>query len=207
MITSAISSRKKERPCLFIIRRSCIIVSINKTHCVSVTVTASLDSHIQVCHFNNPQSPAVNVYNHTWPTTEEAFFFHIFSLLRQTPQLSFTSEQRQQTTVQPPGHRWTGTNHQSEWLLMELEQLPQTIKKGQKDINSDVLKGGVGGGAADARVFISTKLKNKMSLPLLNCAKRIRSIVTQPDNHQLNHPSCSSSTKQHTKQQKSVGFC
>lgn len=28
---------------------------------------------------------------------------------------------------------------------MELEQLPQTIKKGQKDLNSDVLKGGVGG--------------------------------------------------------------
>lgn len=47
--------------------------------------------------------------------------------------------------MQPPGHQWTGTNHQSEWLLMELEQLPQTIKKGQKDLNSDVLKGGVGG--------------------------------------------------------------
>lgn len=46
---------------------------------------------------------------------------------------------------------------------MELEQLPQTIKKGQKDINSDVLKGGVGGGAADARAFISTKLKSKMT--------------------------------------------
>lgn len=30
---------------------------------------------------------------------------------------------------------------------MELEQLPQTIKKGRNDINSDVLKGGVGGGA------------------------------------------------------------
>lgn len=65
--------------------------------------------------------------------------------------------------MQPPGHQWTGTNHQSEWLLMELEQLPQTIKKGQKDINSDVLKGGVGGGAADARAFISTKLKSKMT--------------------------------------------
>lgn len=48
---------------------------------------------------------------------------------------------------------------------MELEQLPQTIKKGQNDINSDVLKGGVGGGAADARVFISTKLKSK-TIPL-----------------------------------------
>lgn len=46
---------------------------------------------------------------------------------------------------------------------MELEQLPQTIKKGKKDINSDVLKGGVGGGAADARVFISTELKSTMT--------------------------------------------
>lgn len=34
---------------------------------------------------------------------------------------------------------------------MELEQLPQTIKKGRNDINSDVLKGGVGRGAADAK--------------------------------------------------------
>ncbi|TKS83534.1 Roundabout -like protein 2 [Collichthys lucidus] len=66
--------------------------------------------------------------------------FHIFSLFIQTLQLSTTSEQRQQTTGRPPGHQWTGTNHQSEWLLMELEQLPQTIK-GQKDINNDVLKG------------------------------------------------------------------
>lgn len=72
---------------------------------------------------------------------------------------------------------------------MELEQLPQTIKKGQKDINSDVLMGGVGGRAADARVFISTKLESKMSPPLFDCAKWIRSIVTQPDHHQLNPPS------------------
>lgn len=129
----------------------------------------SLVSHIQVCNFNNQQSPAVSVYNHTWPTTEPAF--HIFSLFIQTLQLSTTLEQRQQTTVRPPGHQWTGTNHQSEWLLMELEQLPQTIKKGQKDINSDVLKGGVGGGAVDARVFISAKLKSKMSPPLFDCAK------------------------------------
>lgn len=68
--------------------------------------------------------------------------FHIFSVFIQTPQLSTSSEPRQQTTVRPPGHQRTGTNHQSEWLLMELEQLPQTIRKGQKDvINSDVLKG------------------------------------------------------------------
>lgn len=46
---------------------------------------------------------------------------------------------------------------------MELEQLPQTIKKGQKDINSDVSKGGVGRGAADARAFISTEFKSKMT--------------------------------------------
>lgn len=122
----------------------------------------------QVCNFNNQQSPAVSVYNHTWQTTKPAF--HIFSLFIQTLQLSTTSEQRQQTTGRPPGHQWTGTNHQSEWLLMELEQLPQTIK-GQKDINNDVLKGGVGGGAADARVFISTKLESKMSPPLFDCAK------------------------------------
>lgn len=127
------------------------------THCVSLTVAA--------CHLFLTSKyvilipPAVNVYNHTWPTTEPAFL--IFSIFIQTLQLSATSEQ--QTTVQPPGHQWTGTNHQSEWLLMELEQLPQTIKKGQKDINSDVLKGGVGGGAADARAFISTKLKSKMT--------------------------------------------
>lgn len=53
-------------------------------------------------------------------------------------------------------------------------------------MNGDVLKGVVGGEAADARVFISTKLKNKTSPLLFNCARRIRCIVTQPDNHQLN---------------------
>lgn len=56
-----------------------------------------------------------------------------------------TSGLHGQRTVRPPGHQCTGTNHQSEWLLMELEQLPQTIKKRQEDLNSDVLKGGVGG--------------------------------------------------------------
>ena len=137
--------------------------------CVLYCCSMSLVFHIQVCNFNNLQSPAVSVYNHTRPTAEPAF--RIFRLFSQTLQLSTTSEQRQQTTDRPPGHQWTGTNHHSEWLLMELEQLPQTIKKGQKDINNDVLRGGVGGGVADARVFISTKLKNKMSPPLLDCAK------------------------------------
>lgn len=113
--------------------------------CFSYCCNMSLVSHIQVCNFNNQQSPAVSVYNHTWPTTEPAF--HIFSLFIQTLQLSTTSEQHQQTTVRPLGHQWTGTNHQSEWLLLELEQLPQTIKKGQIDMNSDMSKGGVGGGA------------------------------------------------------------
>lgn len=85
--------------------------------------------------------PAVNVYNHTRPTT----VFVVIGIFIQAQQLGATSEAHGQTTVQPPGHQWTGTNHQSEWLLMELEQLPRTIKKGQKDVNSDVLKGGVGG--------------------------------------------------------------
>lgn len=85
--------------------------------------------------------PAVSVYNHTWPTTA----LSIISVFIQARLPAATSELHRQTTVRPPGHQWTGTNHQSEWLLMELEQLPQTIKKGQKDLNSDVLKGGVGG--------------------------------------------------------------
>lgn len=85
--------------------------------------------------------PAVNVYNHTRPTTA----FVAIGIFIQGRQLRDASELHGQTTVQPPGHQWTGTNHQSEWLLMELEQLPRTIKKGQKDVNSDVLKGGVGG--------------------------------------------------------------
>ncbi len=157
------------RPCLLLLEGLVFLLDKQDSLCVSYCCSMSLVSHIQVCNFNNQQSPAVNVYNHTWPTTEPAF--HIFSLFIQMLQLSTTSEQRQQTTVRPPGHQWTGTNHQSEWLLMELEQLPQTIKKGQKDINSNVLKGGVGGGAADARVFISAKLKSKMSPPLFDCAK------------------------------------
>lgn len=95
--------------------------------------------------------PAVRVYNHTWPTTEPVFL--VFCIFIQALQLRATSEQRDQTSVRPPGHQWSGTNHQSEWLLMELEQLPQTIKKGQKDINSNVLKGGVGG----LRGFVSAR--------------------------------------------------
>lgn len=85
--------------------------------------------------------PAVDPYNHTWPATALV----IISAFIQAGQLRAASDLHEQTTVRPPGHQWTGTNHQSEWLLMELEQLPQTIKKGQKDVNSDVLKGGGGG--------------------------------------------------------------
>lgn len=119
------------RPCLFIIRRSCILCSINKTHCVSCTVAA--------CHmFFTSKYVILIIYNHLLsvctitpgPTTEPAF--RIFGLFSQTLQLSTTSEQHQQTTDRPRGHQWTGTNHHSKWLLMELEQLPQTIKKGQK---------------------------------------------------------------------------
>lgn len=85
--------------------------------------------------------PARRVFNDTPPATA----FVVISIFIQARQLRTTSELHGQTTARPPGHQWTGTNHQSEWLLMELEQLPQTIKKGQKDVNSDVLKGGVGG--------------------------------------------------------------
>lgn len=76
--------------------------------------------------------------------------------------VSFFSEPHQQTTVQPPGHQWTGTN-QSEWLLMGLGQLPQTIRKGQREINMDVWKGGVGGEAVHACVFISAGFKTHES--------------------------------------------
>lgn len=64
-------------------------------------------------------------------------------------------------------------------MLIELEQLPQTIKKRQKDINSDVLKGAVGERAADARVFISTELKNKMSPLCLTVLSELEKSLSQ----------------------------
>lgn len=82
----------------------------------------------------------------------------------------FLSEPHQQTTVQPPGHQWTGTN-QSEWLLMGLGQLPQTIRKGQKEINMDVWQWGVGGEAALACMFISAGFK---AYYCLSVPKRIK---------------------------------
>lgn len=123
----------------------------NKIHCVSLTAASvSLVPHIQACNFNNRQSPAVNVYNRT-RADRWASFSHLQSVYPGRRGWALLQSAVEQTTVRPPGHQWTGTNHQSEWLLMELEQLPQTIKKGRNDINSDVLKGGVGGGAADAK--------------------------------------------------------
>lgn len=125
MITSAISKGKKY---LFIIRMSCIFFLINKTHCVFATVAT--------CHLDLTSKYVILIIDrHLLSVCTITLgqplrqLFYIFTLLSQTLQLSATSQQREQTTVQPPGHQWTGTNHQSEWLLMELEQLPQTIKR------------------------------------------------------------------------------
>lgn len=130
---------------------------INKTHCVSGTVAAR---HL----FHTSKYVILIIKNHLLsvctiePGQPLSRLFTSSVCLVRCCSWALLQERLQQTTVRPPGHQWTGTNHQSEWLLMELEQLPQTIKKGQKNINSDVLKGGVGGGAADAGLFISTKL-------------------------------------------------
>ena len=113
--------------------------------CFSHRCSVSLVPRIQACNFNNRQSPAVNVYNRT-RANRWASFSHLRSVYPGRRGWALLQSAVEQTTVRPPGHQWTGTNHQSEWLLMELEQLPQTIKKGRNDINSDVLKGGVGGG-------------------------------------------------------------
>lgn len=125
MITSAISKGKKY---LFIIRMSCIFFLINKAHCVFATVAT--------CHLDLTSKYVIVIIDrHLLSVCTITLgqplrqLFYIFTLLSQTLQLSATSEQCEQTTVQPPGHQWTGTNHQSEWLLMELEQLPQTIKR------------------------------------------------------------------------------
>lgn len=137
---------------------------INNTHCVSGTVAA--------CHlFHTSKYVVLIIKNHLLsvctiePDQSLSLLFTSSVGLVRCCSWALLQERLQQTTVRPPGQQWTGTNHQSEWLLMELEQLPRTIKKGRKNINSDVLKGGVGGGAADARLFISAKLLNKMSPP------------------------------------------
>lgn len=112
MITSAISKEKKY---LFIIRMSCIFFLINKTHCVFATVAT--------CHLNLTSKYVILIIDrHLLSVCTITLgqplrqLFYIFTLLSQTLQQSATSEQREQTTVQPPGHQWTGTNHQSEWL-------------------------------------------------------------------------------------------
>lgn len=57
--------------------------------CFCYCCSMSLVSHIQVCSFNNQESPAVSVYNRARPVAEPAF--HIFGLFSQMLQLSTTS--------------------------------------------------------------------------------------------------------------------
>lgn len=108
---------------------------------------------------------------------------------------SWAATSEQQTTVQPPGHQWTGTNHQSEWLLMELEQLPPTIKERTERHKQWCVEGrcgragGVGGGGGGRGMQGRSLARNSgarwpPSVRLL--AKWIRNVVTQPDNHQFN---------------------
>lgn len=105
-------TERSGRVCL-LFEGPCIFVFL--THCVGLV------SHIHVCNFNNQESPAVGVFSQTQPTTEPAF--HISPSVQS---VAAAAHDFGKTTVRPPGHRWTGTNHQSEWLLTGLEQLPQT---------------------------------------------------------------------------------